>query len=207
MQGDLYGSISNAYTLDEFSISNESETDDIVNPPTPPIRVDSLPEDEEEEKKEESNPKPPLVKSRTNWFMSEPSSPNLVENKKHSWFKQVKEVLEKAPEVVRGMKNRDSVVERAALGVKTFVQKRGMLYKVQNGPVEDLFGEYSGRWCVLENANFICYSDNTCQNLKEHFPASNILSIQILQDKKYNYKLVFYFFLRITLVVKLRLVK
>lgn len=183
LQGDLYGNISEAHTLDEWSISNESETEEI-NPPTPPIRVDSLPEDEPESstglKKNSS------FKSKTNWFTTDPSSAQtLGENKKTNWFKHV---LEKAPDVMRGMKNRDSVVERASLDAKIFIQKRGMLYKVQNGPVEDLFGEYSGRWCVLEKGNFICYSDNTCQHLKEHFSSQNILSIQILQDQKYNYR-------------------
>lgn len=177
--------------MDDWSISNESESDDIVNPPTPPVRVDSLPEEEDDEVRSQTkdNSKLAASKSKTNWFTNDASaSPNLGENKKLSWFKQMKEALEKAPEVVRGMKNKDNVVQRAALGSTNFVQKRGMLYKVQSGPVEDLFGEYSGRWCVLENSNVICYSDNTCQHLKEHFPAQNILSIQILQDKKYNYR-------------------
>lgn len=184
LQGDLYGNISEAQTIDEWSISNESETEEF-NPPTPPIRVDSLPEDELETNKKEVSRKSSF-KSKTNWFTFDSSvSQSSGESKKNSWFKNV---LEKAPEVMRGMKNKDDVVERASLDAKTFVQKRGMLYKVQNGPVEDLFGEYSGRWCVLEKSNFMCYSDNTCQNLKEHFLAQNILSIQLLQDKKYNYR-------------------
>ncbi|XP_056637370.1 arf-GAP with Rho-GAP domain, ANK repeat and PH domain-containing protein 2 [Diorhabda sublineata] len=183
LQGDLYGNISNAHTLDEWSISNDSETDDVISPPTPPIRVDSLPEDEQETEKNNQ-------KSKTNWYTqdNQESKPTLTEPKKSNWFKQVKGVLEKAPEVVRGIKNRDNVVNRAAIGVNMIIQKKGMLYKVQNGPVEDLFGEYSGRWCILENSSLLCYSDNSCQNLKEHFPAQNILSVQLLQDKKYNYK-------------------
>lgn len=184
LQGDLYGNISDAHTLDEWSISNESESEEIC-PPTPPIRVDSLPEEETEPRVGLTSS--PSFKSRTNWFTFDTSSSAHTSNesKKTNWLKHV---LEKAPDVMRSMKNRDTVVERASLDAKTFVQKRGMLYKVQNGPVEDLFGEYSGRWCVLERSNFICYSDNTCQNLKEHFPAQNILSIQILQDQKYNYR-------------------
>lgn len=102
----------------------------------------------------------------------------------------MKEVLEKAPEVVRGIRSKENAIERAAITVKSVVPKKGMLYKVQNGPVEDIFGEYSGRWCIIENGSFLCYSDNTCQNLKEHFPAQNVLSVQILQDKKYNYRFV-----------------
>ncbi|KAJ8957081.1 hypothetical protein NQ318_007294 [Aromia moschata] len=177
LQGDLYGNISSAHTIDEWSISNESENEEVFNPPTPPMRVDSLPEEEQDQC---SN-----SKSRTNWFTNETSRQSQTENKKLSWFKQV---LEKAPEVVRGMKNKDNMIERPPIGVKSFIQKRGMLYKVQGGPVEDLFGEYSGRWCILENSNFLCYSDNSCNNLKEHFPAQSLLSIQILQDKKYNYR-------------------
>ncbi|XP_072397147.1 arf-GAP with Rho-GAP domain, ANK repeat and PH domain-containing protein 2 [Diabrotica undecimpunctata] len=186
LQGDLYGNISNAHTFDEWSISNESESEEVVSPPTPPMRVDSLPGDEQETEKEKTD----QLKSRSNWFTQENSTPKPAppDNKKSSWFKQVKGVLEKAPDVVRGFKNKDNSVERAAIAMNMVIQKKGMLYKVQNGPVEDLFGEYSGRWCILENSNFLCYSDNTCQNLKENFTGQNILSIQLLQDKKYNYK-------------------
>ncbi|KAG5896364.1 hypothetical protein JTB14_005842 [Gonioctena quinquepunctata] len=189
LQGDLYGNLSSAHTFEDWSISNESETEDVLSPPTPPLRVDSLPEDELEPEKPVED-KPPSHKSRTNWFTdSHLVRQTSVESKKPSWFQQVKEVLEKAPDVVRGIKHRgDNVVERAAIGVNRVVQKKGMLYKVQNGPVEDLFGEYSGRWCILENSSLMCYSDNSCQNLKEHFSAQNILSIQMLQDKKYNYR-------------------
>lgn len=176
LQGDLYGNISEAHTLDEWSISNDSESEEI-SPPTPPIRVDSLPEDEIETKKPEITRKASF-KTKTSWFTSEPS-PASGEVKKGNWLKQVLE---------KGMKNKDDVVVRATLDAKSFVQKKGMLYKVQNGPVEDLFGEYSGRWCVLEKSNLICYSDNSCQHLKEHFTTQNVLSIQILQDKKYNYR-------------------
>lgn len=187
LQGDLYGNVSDIRTLDEWSISNESETEEI-NPPTPPLRIDSLPGEESEVSKSTVSRKTSF-KTKTSWFTSDSSlTDSSSENKKSSWFKQVKDALEKAPEVMRGGKNKDDIVERASLDVKTFVQKRGMLYKVQNGPVEDIFGEYSGRWCVLEKTNFICYSDNTSQNVKEHFLAQNILSIQILQDKKNNYR-------------------
>ncbi|XP_018563544.1 arf-GAP with Rho-GAP domain, ANK repeat and PH domain-containing protein 1 [Anoplophora glabripennis] len=183
LQGDLYGTISNAHTIEDWSISNDSESEDVVSPPTPPMRIDSLPEEELEQVTKNGQ------KSRSNWFTNEKSQQQThTENKKYSWLKQVKEVLEKAPDVVRGIKNKDNNVDRPAISVKSCVQKKGMLYKIQSGPVEDLFGEYSGRWCVLENSNFVCYSDNTCQHLKEHFRAENILSIQILQDKKYNYR-------------------
>lgn len=182
LQGDLYGNISNSHTIEDWSISNDSESEDVVCPPTPPMRIDSLPDEELEQ--ENKN----IPKSRSNWFTNEKPQQIQTETKKNNWFKQVKEALEKAPDMVRGIKNRDNVVERPPISVKSSVQKKGMLYKIQSGPVEDLFGEYSGRWCILENSNFVCYSDNTCQHLKEHFRAQNILSVQILQDKKYNYR-------------------
>lgn len=182
LQGDLYGTISNTHTIEDWSISNDSESEDVISPPTPPMRIDSLPDDEQEQEHKNGQ------KSRSNWFTNEKLQQNHTENKKYSWLKQVKEALEKAPDVVRGIKNKDNSVERPPISVKSIVQKKGMLYKIQSGPVEDLFGEYSGRWCVLENSNFVCYSDNSCQHLKEHFRAENILSIQILQDKKYNYR-------------------
>ncbi|KAG5883031.1 hypothetical protein JTB14_003072 [Gonioctena quinquepunctata] len=57
LQGDLHGNISSAHTFEDWSISNESETEDVLNPPTPSMRVDSLPEDElEPEKPVEDNP-------------------------------------------------------------------------------------------------------------------------------------------------------
>nr|CAH7712994.1 unnamed protein product [Callosobruchus chinensis] len=202
LQGDLYGNISDVRIMDEWSLSDsQSESDaEFISPPTPPLRSDSLPEEnpEDVDAVEISEPKSPEVKSRTNWFTvdSEPKPSTVIENKKQSWLKrhisfkfQVKDVLEKAPDMVKSLRNKDnSVVERPALGGRHLVQKKGMLYKVQSGPVEDLFGEYSGRWCIIEHGKFLCYSDNTCQNLREHFSAENILSIQLLQDKKYNYR-------------------
>lgn len=187
LAGDLYGNISEAHTLDEWSISNEDSETEEVNPPTPPMRVDSLPDEDLEPKKRQITRKSSF-KHKSIWFSSDQATTS-GEIKKTSWLKsKVKDVFDKAPDVMKGIKNKDDVVERASLDAKTFVQKRGMLYKVQNGPVEDLLGEYSGRWCILEKSNFVCYSDNTCQHLKEHFSTSNILSIQILQDKKYNYR-------------------
>ncbi|CAG9770406.1 unnamed protein product [Ceutorhynchus assimilis] len=201
LQGDLYGNISEAYTFDEadWSVSNESENEDFLNPPTPPLRFDSLPEDldvvPETSTKEVEKKGLAVVnnqaKSRSSWFTDTHLSPNrppVVEPKK-SWLKQVKQhVLEKTPEVFKSPKCADNLVERPILGGKNFINKKGMLYKVQGGPVEDLFGEYSGRWWVLENSDLFCYSDNTCMHLKEHFSASSILSIQLLQDAKYKYR-------------------
>ncbi|EFA00372.1 arf-GAP with Rho-GAP domain, ANK repeat and PH domain-containing protein 1 [Tribolium castaneum] len=178
-QGDLYGNVSITRTLDEWSISNDSEPEEFITPPMPPVRIDSLPEEEQS----------PREKSRSQWFTSSDSvKENKEEPKKFGWLKQIKGALEKAPEVVKGVRNKDTVVQRPELEIKSFVHKKGMLYKVQSGPVEDLFGEYSGRWCILQNSNFICYSDSTCDTVKEHFPAESILSVQILQDPKFKYK-------------------
>jgi Arf-GAP/Rho-GAP domain/ANK repeat/PH domain-containing protein 1 len=184
LQGDLYGNLSITKTLDDWSISNDSDPEDFITPPAPPVRFDSLPEEEQQ---------PPQIspreKSRSHWFTSNESVKETAsETKKTGWLKQLKGALEKAPEVVKGVRNRDSVVQRPELEVKSFVHKKGMLYKVQGGPVEDLFGEYSGRWCVLQNSNFICYADSTSESIKEHFPAESVLSIQILQDPKFKYK-------------------
>lgn len=90
--------------------------------------------------------------------------------------------------MVKNLRSKESGLLRPALEPKGVVQHKGMLYKVQSGPVEDLFGEFSARWCVLENWHLVCYSDNTCDSVKEYFPMENILSIQILQDQKYKYR-------------------
>ncbi|KAH1008777.1 uncharacterized protein LOC109539383 isoform X1 [Dendroctonus ponderosae] len=202
LQEDLYGDISESYTVDEgdWSVSNESDSGEFLNPPTPPMRFDSLPEEESKETEKSvsdsletektSSKYQHETKSRSNWYTDThlaPSRPPTIERKK-SWLNQVKKhVLVKAPDVFKS-KTSDNLVERPVLGGKHFVNKRGMLYKVQGGPVEEIFGEYSGRWCVLENADLFCYADNTCLHLKEHFPAANILSIQLLQDAKYKYR-------------------
>ncbi|RZB94391.1 RhoGAP and/or PH domain containing protein [Asbolus verrucosus] len=157
---------------------------EFITPPTPPIRFDSLPEEEQQ-----PQPSAPREKSRSHWFTAtETIKENAAESKKFGWLKHFKEALEKAPDVVKGVRNKDAVVQRPELEVKSFVHKKGMLYKVQSGPVEDLFGEYSGRWCVLQNTNLVCYADSTGDSIKEHFTAASILSIQILQDPKFKYK-------------------
>lgn len=74
------------------------------------------------------------------------------------------------------------------VNMKNSAYKKGMLYKVQNGPVEDLFGEYSGRWCMLENGNFVCYSNNSCENIKEHFPIDTILSVETVKHPRLKLK-------------------
>lgn len=208
LQGDLYGTISRTNTIDDcdWSISNDSEPEESVNiPPLPPERFDSLPDEDEPpipgtETASSTAPQPPIVpnKSRTSWFATDSRPiPNNAEqktgnngttneSKKFGWFKQV---LDKAPEVVRGNRNKNisnNTIPRPPLDKQTFIRKRGMLYKMQNGPVEDLFGEYSARWCILENSSFICYSDNTCEHVKEQIRSENILSVQLVQDCKYR---------------------
>lgn len=190
MQGDLYGSISNI--SDSWSISNESETDEFLNPPPPPTRIDSLPDEEQppslHQRLEPVSPSP-STKSKTNWFTS-PSTSAAATNAEKSQSDQKKnskwwnQILEKAPGLIS--KNKGNIVDRPLLKVKTNIQKKGMLYKITSGPVEDLFGEYSGRWCVLENSNLSCYADSSCLNMKEQFQAVNILSIQLVPEFKYK---------------------
>ncbi|XP_076272951.1 rhoGAP_ARAP and RA_ARAPs domain-containing protein RhoGAP15B isoform X2 [Rhynchophorus ferrugineus] len=202
LQGDLYGSISRVSTFEELSNSNESESEEYISPPTPPMRFDSLPEDETKETdKEKAKPQLPLrtakparetsrIKSKSSWFVDDvaESSKDSSGEPKKNWLRQVKDhVLVKA-DVFKNNKLSGSSVDRPVLGGRSPISKRGMLYKVQSGPVEDFFGEYSGRWCILENEDLFCYSDNTCSSLKEHFPASSILSVQLLQDPKYRYE-------------------
>lgn len=189
LQGDLYGDISNAGTYDNWSSSNDSDPGEYLNPPPPPTRFDSLPTQELPQASEKGE------KPKTNWFANDnatarPSSTTSEVLKRPSWLKQMNDALKKAPDVVRNIRSKESMLLRPALGSKKVVQHKGMLYKVQSGPVEDLFGEFSGRWCVLENSNFICYSDNSCDNIKEHIPMENILSVQILLDQKNRYRYV-----------------
>lgn len=188
LQGDLYGTSTGTY--DNWSTSNESEVEEYINPPTPPMRFDSLPE--------EPKVTTPLVteKSKSSWFTTDSTptttSPPVVsagESKKPSWLKQhMSEVLKKAPEIIKGSKQKDSVIGRPTLSPKGVVQQKGMLYKVTSGPVEDLFGEFSARWCILENGRFTCFSDNSSENVKENFSMDVILSIQVLLDQKFKYR-------------------
>ncbi|KAF5280530.1 hypothetical protein FQR65_LT00281 [Abscondita terminalis] len=184
LQGDLYGSISNRGNFDNCSISTESEVEDYLNPPTPPTRFDSLSE-------ETVNPS---EKTRSNWFVGDNNttkpagSTNNIESKAVNWLKQVNEVLKKAPEIVKGNKHKDSVFMRPMLSTKVVTPQKGMLYKVTSGPVEDLFGEFTSRWCILENGYLTCFSDASGDHVKENFSMDNILSVQALVDQKYKYK-------------------
>ncbi|KAK4876934.1 hypothetical protein RN001_009440 [Aquatica leii] len=180
LQGDLYGTISNVGTVDNWS-SSESEVEEFLNPPTPPTRFDSL----SEESLNVSE------KTKSTWFHTDgtntkAATSNNNEFKAISWFKQVNEVLKKAPEIVKGNKQKSNVLMRPMLSMKVVPQK-GMLYKITSGPVEDLFGEFTSRWCILENANFICYADAWTTNIKENFSMDTILSVQALVDQKYKY--------------------
>lgn len=187
LQGDLYGDVTNTSTFDNWSLSNDSDSGEYLNPPPPPTRFDSLPDEETPQTSSAKEDKP-----KSHWFTNDvtPSRSSSTSEpvKRPSWIKQMNDVLRKAPEVVKSIRNKETVLLRPALGAKKIIQHKGMLYKVQSGPVEDLFGEFSGRWCVLENSNLVCYSDNSCDSVKEHIPMENILSVQILLDQKNRYK-------------------
>lgn len=187
LQGDLYGTSTNTGTYDNWS-SSESEVEEYVNPPTPPMRFDSLPEE----------PAPAVTeKSKSNWFTTASDAATAAtavapvsETKKPVGLRQrMSEVLKKAPDIVKGSgRQKDSVIGRPTLSPKGPVQQKGMLYKVTNGPVEDLFGEFTARWCILENGRFTCFSDNTSENVKENFSMDVILSVQTLLDQKFKYR-------------------
>lgn len=180
LQGELYGTISNVGTLDDWSTSTDSEIEEYINPPTPPTRFDSLPE------AAPTSTLNSIEKSKSNWFVnsSENSKSTTNDSKAMNWLKQVNDVFKKLP----SNKIKENTIARATLGAKCVVQQKGMLYKITNGPVEDLFGEFNARWCILENGTFICYSDNTGDTIKENFLMENILSIQALVDQKFKYK-------------------
>ncbi|XP_018335487.1 arf-GAP with Rho-GAP domain, ANK repeat and PH domain-containing protein 1 [Agrilus planipennis] len=186
LQGDLCNN-SSVITADNWSASNESEVEEYMSPPTPPIRFDSLPEETMSSSWEPptANQTPPLDKSKTSWFLEEPAPE--TPKKRPSWFKQVS-VRMKVPEKITFKGSKDNMLVRPALVSKGMIQQKGMLYKITSGPVEDLFGEFSARWCILETGNFYCYSDNVSDTIKEHFPMENIMSIQVLLDQKFKYR-------------------
>ncbi|GJQ88745.1 hypothetical protein Trydic_g18508 [Trypoxylus dichotomus] len=184
--GDLYSN-TNFSTIDNWSISNESEPEDYINPPPPPPqRFDSLPD--------EQSPVLPRKESRTNWYTNAESAENNNQpSKTHSGigmhlFKQVNGVLKKAPNLVKNSKTKDLYLSRPAIQPKGSHHHKGLLYKITNGPVEDLFGEFNSRWCTLEGQLFLCHQDNSCNTIKENFSLDTILSIQILRDQKYKYR-------------------
>lgn len=184
--GDLYSN-TNFSTIDNWSISNESEeAEDYINPPPPPPqRFDSLPD--------EQSPVLRRRESRTNWYTdADTRETSNASTKTHSigmnLIKQVNGVLKKAPHLVKGGKSKDIYLLRPAIHSKGSHHHKGLLYKVTNGPVEDLFGEFNSRWCTLEGQLFLCHLDSSCNTIKENFALDTVLSIQILQDQKYKYK-------------------
>lgn len=186
--GDLYSN-TNFSTVDNWSISNDSETDDYISPPPPPPqRFDSLPEDQ--------SPVLRRKESRTSWYTDSQSAENNNLPTRTSsgigkhLIKQVNGVLKRAPHLVKGGKGKDIYLLRPTISSKTTHHHKGLLYKVTNGAVEDLFGEFNSRWCILEGTLFLCHLDSSCNTIKENFPLDSILSIQILQDPKYKYKYV-----------------
>lgn len=213
LQGDLYNHIPDDNTYDNWSISNESELmDEYANPPTPPARYDSLPDEpspvlapKKPQRKSVTNNKTqevsksqfytdiPTAKTTTTTTSSSsssspprPRSPKFEESKPLKWLKRTQEVLRKAPDIVRGVRGKDNYLLRPSLAPRNNLPQKGMLYKITT--VENLFGEYGARWCVLEGKNLVCYYDNSCENAKETFPMGNILSVQIIVEQKYKYK-------------------
>ncbi|XP_045464625.1 arf-GAP with Rho-GAP domain, ANK repeat and PH domain-containing protein 2 [Harmonia axyridis] len=179
LQEDLYGNISAHRTIDSWSIS-DSEAEEFANPPSPPVRFDSLQEEPSSsaanEERFRSNAVPTLINNNLK-----------TGGERKSWLKHVKDVVIASSEIIKG-KNKEGVVQRPMVHMKNSAYKKGMLYKVQNGPVEDLFGEYSGRWCMLENGVLVCYSSNSCENIKEQFPIDTILSVETVKHPKLKLK-------------------
>lgn len=197
---------------DNWSMSNESELDEYANPPTPPKRYDSLPEDPGSSNsgrnaEASSSPKKDVPKTVTNnnnrqektrsQFYTDLSSNKEISatkptekpeetTKPFKWLKKTQEVLRRAPDIMRGITKKDDYVLRPILAPKNNLPQKGMLYKITM--VENLFGEYGARWCVLECKHLVCYYDNTCENAKETFAMDSILSVQIILDQKYKYK-------------------
>lgn len=178
LESDLYGNITGVDpNYDQWSITSELEGDEYINPPTPPKRFDSLGEEARTQ---------PVVddKSKTNWFTSDKPTP-VVESKKSGWMKQLNDVLKKVPESARNIRGlyKDKCLDRPILNYRAISNHKGMLFKISRKSVEDLFGEYNFRWCVLASGILTFYTDNTCENVKEHYSLESILSVQALEKK------------------------
>lgn len=207
LQGDLYNNITDNNTYDNWSISNESDFElEYANPPTPPTRYDSLPAQGtdipinnnttiNESHVMQNNAtinKDDQIKSKSQFFVNQeftqqPTTTKVEDSKAFKWLKKTQEVLRKAPDIIaRSVRNKDHYIQRPSLIPKNNLPQKGMLYKITT--VENLFGEYGARWCVLEGNNLFCYYDNSCDNIKENFNMNSILSIQIIIDQKYKYK-------------------
>ncbi|CAH0546516.1 unnamed protein product [Brassicogethes aeneus] len=193
LQGDLYGTTS-LETTESWSISNDSDSEEFLNPPTPPTRFDSLPEEEEERTNEapqkEATPQTNHT-SVTKWFDEgaerEESAANNKPKRNRSF--RMSSFFEKAPSLLKNIRlTKDNEVDRPEILVNRMIGRKGRLFKVISNPVEGLFSEYNCRWCVLESSNLICYSDSAYSSVKESFKGSSILSIQLLQDAKYKYR-------------------
>ena len=201
LQQELYSNMAELTTLDNWSISNESEIEEYINPPTPPARFDSLPEESASpilNRKESASPIMNRKESKSLWYTEDSSAEGeaTVSNSRDSvgsvigrnLIKQINEVFKKAPQFVKNVKTKEIFLDRPSISSRVVNNHKGMLYKVTNGPVEDLFGEFGSRWCVLEDQAFLCHQDNTCNTVKENIPLASILSVQILQDQKYKYR-------------------
>lgn len=176
-QLDLYGTNANFQpNYDTLSISGESEIgEEILNPPTPPQRSDSLLEEA------------PIDSSKkTIWYSDEnPETKQRTSN----FFSKLNDVLKRVPESARNIRaglQKDKFLDRPSLNSRAIYQHRGILFRISSKSVEDLFGEFHFRWLVLSNGSMTFYADNACENPKELIPLDTIISVQFASDKKYK---------------------
>lgn len=97
LQEDLYGNISAHRTIDTWSIS-DSEAEEFANPPSPPVRFDSLLEDSASSNIKDEKMQP----------VAAPPAVNLSKNggERRSWLKHVKHVVIASSEMIKG-KNKE----------------------------------------------------------------------------------------------------
>ncbi|XP_044731613.1 uncharacterized protein LOC123294596 [Chrysoperla carnea] len=198
LQGDTYGTTT--YTSNEnhdWSLSDdESESGDVLNPPTPPKRFDSLPSEMDQ------------VPS-TKWFIPTPDSnsttketlnvsPEKIEKstEKTNWMKQrLSGVIQKlVPDNSRNITRRSfrgkddvklKMTDKPSASGQTIVTHQGFMIKFgRSGGVEDLFGDVNPRWCYLGNGKLTCYNDNTLKVIKETINVEHILSVQLISQNR-----------------------
>lgn len=180
---DLYGNNLNIQlNYDQYSISEDSENDECLNPPTPPERVDSL----EDENSSENVNKP--SSSTTSWYTND-GDISVDTKKTGGWMTKLNDVLKKVPESARNIRvglQKDKFLDRPSLNSRVVHHNKGILFRISSKSVEDLFGEFHYRWAVLSSTHLIFYADNNCENPKESIPLDTILSVQLAPEKKYK---------------------
>lgn len=182
-QLDLYGTNANIQpNYDQLSISEESDIagEEFLNPPTPPLRTDSLAD-------EPTISTLQIENKKTTWYADDVQETN---NKRSSnIFTKINDVLKRVPESARNIKaglQKDKFLDRPSLNSRATYQHRGILFRISSKSVEDLFGEFHFRWLVLSNGVLTFYADNACENTKEIIPLDTIISVQFAGDKKYK---------------------